>query len=591
MSLPLLPFDAWVDGTDPEQPWNDNALRAAILGGVNVNNATTAQPSLTSPADDYKAYIIQSTHTGAQWATFTPKSVAIFVGGGWYEFTPVEGARISVGGAPYIYTSSAWSAAGGGGGSVAGSDKQIQFNDGGSMGAEAGFEYDKTSDTLSVVKLNEARGTAIASATTTDIGAASGNFVHVTGTTTITGFGTVAAGARRVVTFDGALTLTHNATSLILPGAANITTAAGDTAFCVSEGSGNWRVAIYQKANGQAVTGGSGSLANWTEAANTATPNATIPVVSFTATNAATDVDVAVVSKGAGAFARQIAANNTAGGNKRGARAVDLQASRSVADMVASAADSVIGGGSNNKASAANSTVAGGDGNTASNTGAVVSGGSSNSATATYAAVIGGASNSATGAQSAVVGGGTNTASGTYSLASGRNNTANASYSHAGGYGSSTKSIIGACVYSSYYNSSTVGKYQRGFYTFFARTTNATATAMTSDLAAASTNNQLILDNTSTYAVSGIVVARKASTNDYATWSFTACVTRDANAAATAVNAVTPVSIAASAGASSWVFSVSADTTNGGLRLTVTGAASSTISWTASVQTAEVYEP
>lgn len=115
MAKPLLPFDVWVDGTDPEQPWNDNVLRAVILGGVNVNNATTAQPALTSPADDYKAYIIQSTHTGAQWATFTPKSVAIFVGGGWYEFTPVEGARISISGASYIYTSGAWTAAGGGG--------------------------------------------------------------------------------------------------------------------------------------------------------------------------------------------------------------------------------------------------------------------------------------------------------------------------------------------------------------------------------------------------------------------------------------------------------------------------------------------
>lgn len=115
MSLPLLPFTPWVDGTDPEQPWNDNALRNAILAGVDVNNATTAQPSLTSPADDYKAYIIQSTHTGTQWATFTPKSVAIFVGGGWYEFTPVEGARISIGGTSYIYTSGAWTAAGGAG--------------------------------------------------------------------------------------------------------------------------------------------------------------------------------------------------------------------------------------------------------------------------------------------------------------------------------------------------------------------------------------------------------------------------------------------------------------------------------------------
>ena len=97
------------------------------------------------------------------------------------------------------------------------------------------------------------RGSAIASATTTDIGAATGRFVHITGTTTITGFGTKTAGVVRIVTFDGALTLTHNATSLILPGAANITTAAGDTAFMVSEGSGNWRCIGYMRANGQLI--------------------------------------------------------------------------------------------------------------------------------------------------------------------------------------------------------------------------------------------------------------------------------------------------------------------------------------------------
>lgn len=114
MSKVLLPYEPWVQGTDPEVPWNDNTLRATIMSGKDVNNATTAQPSLTSPADDYKAYIIQSTHTGAQWASFTPKSVAIFVGGGWYEFTPVEGARVSISGASYIYSAGAWAAASGG---------------------------------------------------------------------------------------------------------------------------------------------------------------------------------------------------------------------------------------------------------------------------------------------------------------------------------------------------------------------------------------------------------------------------------------------------------------------------------------------
>ena len=93
----------------------------------------------------------------------------------------------------------------------------------------------------------------IASATTTDIGAATSNYVIVSGTTTITGLGTIAQGAERIVRFSGALTLTYNATSLILPGSASITTAAGDVGRFVSEGSGNWRCINYSKANGTSV--------------------------------------------------------------------------------------------------------------------------------------------------------------------------------------------------------------------------------------------------------------------------------------------------------------------------------------------------
>lgn len=98
--------------------------------------------------------------------------------------------------------------------------------------------------------LNGAKGTDLASASTTDIGAATGNYVVVTGTTTITALGTIGAGAWRIVEFAGALTLTHNATSLILPNGTNITTAAGDIALFVSKGSGNWKCVNYQKATG-----------------------------------------------------------------------------------------------------------------------------------------------------------------------------------------------------------------------------------------------------------------------------------------------------------------------------------------------------
>ncbi len=100
---------------------------------------------------------------------------------------------------------------------------------------------------------NEAKGADIASATTTSIGAATGNYVNVTGVVTITGLGTVAVGTRRTVNFTGILLLTYNATSLILPTAASITTAAGDVAEFTSLGSGNWVCTSYLRANGQAL--------------------------------------------------------------------------------------------------------------------------------------------------------------------------------------------------------------------------------------------------------------------------------------------------------------------------------------------------
>lgn len=95
----------------------------------------------------------------------------------------------------------------------------------------------------------------LASASTVNIGAATGDYIHITGTTTITAFDTIAAGIERTIVFDGALTLTHNATSLILPTGANITTAAGDTAIFKSEGSGNWRCVSYNRKDGTALSG------------------------------------------------------------------------------------------------------------------------------------------------------------------------------------------------------------------------------------------------------------------------------------------------------------------------------------------------
>lgn len=107
--------------------------------------------------------------------------------------------------------------------------------------------------------LNEAAEIAIASAATVNIGAASSSNLLVTGTTAITSLGTANAGIRRLLRFGGALTLTHNATSLILPCNANIVTAGNDTAEFLSLGAGNWVCVGYKRQDTPGVSIQSGT--------------------------------------------------------------------------------------------------------------------------------------------------------------------------------------------------------------------------------------------------------------------------------------------------------------------------------------------
>ena len=149
-----------------------------------------------------------------------------------------------------------------------GSATYVMYNswtakDGSDLNTELAAKLDLAGGPLTGA-IDEAKGNDIASATTTDIGAATGNYVDITGTTTITGLGTIDSGTRRICQFDGILILTHNATSLILPTGANITTAAGDVATFVSLGSGNWKCAGYLRADGSAVAGGGGGGGNKT---------------------------------------------------------------------------------------------------------------------------------------------------------------------------------------------------------------------------------------------------------------------------------------------------------------------------------------
>ena len=85
-----------------------------------------------------------------------------------------------------------------------------------------------------------------------------GNYFDVTGTTTITSINTTGgAGTLIKLHFDGACQLTHHASNLILAGAANFTTEAGDELEFVEYGSGTYRMTGWCLA-GTAPGGGGG---------------------------------------------------------------------------------------------------------------------------------------------------------------------------------------------------------------------------------------------------------------------------------------------------------------------------------------------
>lgn len=126
----------------------------------------------------------------------------------------------------------------------------------------AGGDWRRAGDTMSGTlamsgaAFNEAVSVTVASATTPAIFAAASNSITMSGTTTVTGFDTIAAGVRRIIKHTGAHLLTHNATSLILLGGASFTTASGDFSEWLSLGSGNTVMTRYQRAAGRNLNTG-----------------------------------------------------------------------------------------------------------------------------------------------------------------------------------------------------------------------------------------------------------------------------------------------------------------------------------------------
>jgi hypothetical protein len=248
----------------PETTVNEQVRHTEAGAGhfLVADNDLTAPPGACA---DGASYIIAATATGL-WAgkeNYIATAMGTNAASGWAYHAPKEGytAYVQDENARFLCDGSAWALdTTGGSFSTASTTEQL-----------TGTESSKGSTPDSVAALWE-QGADVASAGTTSLG--EGGYFNITGTTTITDidFATDKAGRKAWVKFAGILTLTHNASTLILPTGASITTAAGDMALFVSEGSDVVRCLAYQRASGQPLAGGGGSGAitasGYTQATN-----------------------------------------------------------------------------------------------------------------------------------------------------------------------------------------------------------------------------------------------------------------------------------------------------------------------------------
>jgi hypothetical protein len=131
------------------------------------------------------------------------------------------------------------------------------------------------------------------------------------------------------------------------------------------------------------------------------------------------------------------------------------------------------------------------------------------------------------------------------------------------------------------------GDAQNGVFVLRIATTDATPAVIISNNDAVGITNQVILLNNSAFAFTGIVVARRqaAGGTESAAWKVEGLIRREGTAASTTLVASTVTAISNVPG---WTLALSADTTNGGLAVTATGAAATNIRWVATIQTSEV---
>lgn len=275
--------------------------------------------------------------------------------------------------------------------------------------------------------------------------------------------------------------------------------------------------------------------------------------VKLLATNAATNVDIVLQPKGLGGILAQQPDGTVAGGNNRGNNAVDLQTKRVASARVASGDYSFLGGGSNNASL---------------NNYAFIGTGNFNYAAGLYAFVGTGSSNVADD-QCAFVG-------------TGSSNYANEQYSFIG-TGCNLKTSLCTQGVVSGYNTTANKIRQASQLTMQTTTTNTTETEMFLDNASA----RAVLKNNQKWGfIVNIVASQNASVN-YAYFTKRGIIRRGANAADTVISAIDTIGTDFNILGGGSV-AITADTTNGSLKIAVTGVSTNTIYWQAKIELVEL---
>ncbi len=303
-------------------------------------------------------------------------------------------------------------------------------------------------------------------------------------------------------------------------------------------------------------------------------------------------------------------------GNARGTGSNDLQPYRDNAAQVASGNYSGIFGGTRNKATGNNTFIGGGNANLTSATNSAIAGGASNKTTGTYsfigagksnyaqstygtipggyantinsssayATISGGRSNTIHGTDATIIGGSSNyTTNNVTTVLGGRLNSCVMNYGTASGfnsrgdkYGQQVQAAGKFAAQGDAQASALVGR---------VNTTNATQTELLLD--GLGGNKRLTLNNDCSWGFEILIVARRTDAdNESAVFQIVGGIDRNTNAASTALIAAITKTVVARDDAA-WDVDANADTTNGSLRIEVTGEAAKNIQWVAFIRIVE----